>query len=139
MSAAPATMSSNRPYLVRAIYEWIGDNGMTPHLLVDAGQPGVQVPPQAVKDGQVVLNIAGRAVAQLDLGNDAIRFMARFSGTSFSVQVPLTAVLAIYAQETGQGMMLPADEQSEGAPAEPASTPTPDDSGPKRPRLRVVK
>ncbi len=131
-------MTSNRPYLIRAIYEWIGDNGMTPHLLVDAGYPGVQVPPQAVKDGQVVLNIAARAVAQLDLGNVAIRFMARFSGVSQSVDVPLPAVLAIYAQETGQGMMLPRDEEEEvgeDPPPEPAAP----GEAPRRTHLRVVK
>jgi stringent starvation protein B len=135
-------MSSNRPYLIRAIYEWIGDNGMTPHLLVDASQPGVQVPPQSVKDGQVVLNIAARAVGQLDLGNEGISFMARFSGVSRSVRVPLQAVLAIYAQETGQGMMLPREEEPPGgATAGEAMqpTPTPEDDGPKRPHLRVIK
>lgn len=131
-------MTSNRPYLIRAIYEWIGDNGMTPHLLVDASQPGVQVPPQAVKDGQVVLNIASRAVAQLELGNSAIRFLARFSGVSQSVEVPLTAVLAIYAQETGQGMMLPRDE-GEDAGDEPPPEPTSPSEPPRRTHLRVVK
>ncbi len=131
-------MTSNRPYLIRAIYEWIGDNGMTPHLLVDATQPGVRVPAQAIKDGQVVLNIAARAVAQLELGNTEIRFLARFSGVSQSVEVPLTAVLAIYAQETGQGMMLPRDASEEAGgdpPPEPASPGEP----PRRTHLKVVK
>ncbi len=135
-------MTSNRPYLIRAIYEWIGDNGMTPHLLVDATQAGVQVPMQSVKDGQVVLNIAARAVGQLDLGNDGIRFMARFSGVSHSVRVPLAAVLAIYAQETGQGMMLPRDDEATSAAATPAeeTAPAPITESPKRPSfLRVVK
>lgn len=132
-------MTSNRPYLVRAMYEWISDNGLTPYLLVDAGVEGVQVPMQAVKDGRVVLNIAGRAVAQLELGNDEIRFMARFSGVSQSVRVPLPAVLAIYAQETGQGMMLPAADEEE----EPSGAPPSDDGDreppPRRSHLRVVK
>lgn len=130
-------MSSNRPYLVRAMYEWIADNGLTPYLLVDAAGDGVQVPVQAVKDGRVVLNIAGRAVAQLDLGNDEVRFMARFSGVSQAVRVPLPSVLAIYAQETGQGMMLPQGEEEEG----PAQSPPPDDNSepPRRSHLRVVK
>jgi stringent starvation protein B len=133
-------MTSNRPYLIRAIYEWIGDNGLTPHLLVDAAQPGVQVPPQSVRDGQVVLNIAAQAVGQLDLGNDGVSFMARFSGVSRSVWVPLPAVLAIYAQETGQGMMLPieAGDSEPGAPS-PEPTPTAQPEGSKRPRLRVIK
>lgn len=129
-------MSSNRPYLVRAIYEWIADNGLTPYLLVDAGVDGVQVPQQAIKEGRVVLNIAGRAVAQLELGNDEIRFMARFSGVSQQVRVPLPAVLAIYAQETGQGMMLPQGEEDE----EPPQAPPPEHGEPsRRPHLRVVK
>lgn len=129
-------MSSNRPYLVRAMYEWIADNGLTPYLLVDAAGDGVQVPNQAIKDGRVVLNIAGRAVAQLELGNDEIRFMARFSGVSQSVHVPLPAVLAIYAQETGQGMMLPQGDEEEGPPQSP---PPDDDEPPRRSHLRVVK
>jgi len=107
MPAEPPVMTSNRPYLVRAMYEWIGDNGMTPYLLVDASHPGVQCPPQAVQDGRVVLNIAGRAVSSLQMGNEDIAFKARFSGVSQLVSIPMAAVQAIYAQETGQGMMLP--------------------------------
>lgn len=102
-------MTSHRPYLLRALYEWIADNGMTPHLLVDATRPSVQVPMHAVKDGRIVLNIAERAVSRLDMSNDTIRFSARFGGVSHSVSVPVGAVLAIYARETGQGMALPDD------------------------------
>jgi stringent starvation protein B len=134
-----APMSSNRPYLLRALYEWIGDNDMTPHLLVDATCEGVQVPKAAVKDGRVVLNIAARAVAGLDMGNRELRFKARFGGVSQSVVVPMAAILAIYAQETGQGMMLPEDG---GALAEeaPGDAPEPPEDGPKRGgHLRVVK
>lgn len=133
-------MASNRPYLLRALNEWICDNGMTPYLLVDAQREGVQVPASAVKDGRVVLNIAPRAVAHLVIDNREVRFMARFGGVSQSVQVPVGAVLAIYAQESGQGMMLPED----GAlmPDEsPDPTPGPDAGGdaPRRSHLRVVK
>ena len=132
-------MTSNRPYLLRALYQWIGDNSMTPHLLVDATREGVQVPASTVKEGRVVLNIAARAVANLDLGNRDVRFKARFGGVSQSVVVPMSAILAIYAQETGQGMMLPED----GGPLpadEPDSSPEPPDDGPKRGgHLRVVK
>lgn len=132
-------MTSNRPYLVRAMYEWIADNGLTPYLLVDAAVEGVNVPAQAVKDGRVVLNIAGRAVAQLELGNDEVRFMARFSGVSQSVRVPVAAILAIYAQETGQGMMLPQGEE-DGTPPPPSGGPGEGgDEPPKRSHLRVVK
>src|SRR3546814_3670915 len=80
MSESPPAMTSHRPYLLRALYEWIADNGMTPHVLVDATQAGVRVPPHTVKDGRVVLNIADRAVARLEMDNDSIRFTARFGG-----------------------------------------------------------
>jgi len=126
MSDKPPVMTSHRPYLLRALYEWIADNGMTPHVLVDATRPGVRVPTHAVKDGKVVLNIADRAVAKLELDNDSIRFTARFGGVSHPVLVPIAAVLAIYARETGQGMALPediadpgdADRQSDAAAAD---------------------
>jgi stringent starvation protein B len=107
-------MTSHRPYLLRALYEWIVDNGMTPHLLVDAEYPGVRVPPHTVKDGRVVLNVAERAVARLDMDNDAVSFTARFGGVSHPVMVPVGAVLAIYARETGQGMALPEDQAVPG-------------------------
>src|SRR6478672_3189151 len=151
-------MTSHRPYLLRALYEWIVDNGMTPHVLVDAGMPGVRVPTHAVKDGRIVLNIAERAVAKLEMGNDALRFTARFAGVSQAVMVPLPAIIAVYARETGQGMALPDDPHGAtapmaatpapagDAPGEPAS-PSPDDDGPDGPaqppkrggHLRIVK
>ena len=143
-------MTSNRPYLLRAIYDWISDNNLTPYVLVDAGFAGVRVPPQVVKNGQVVLNLAMRAVANLDLGNEWISFQARFSGVSQTIQIPVQAVLALYAQENGQGMMFPAEEEGDDVP--PPTPPEPDhadsttgaDAGgdkPKRgsPHLRVVK
>ena len=95
MSDDANSMTSHRPYLLRALYEWIVDNGMTPHLLVDATRPAVRVPVHAVKDGRIVLNVADRAVSQLDMGNDVIRFSARFGGVSHNVSVPVGAVLAI--------------------------------------------
>ncbi|UXN01563.1 ClpXP protease specificity-enhancing factor [Xanthomonas hortorum pv. pelargonii] len=140
-------MTSHRPYLLRALVEWINDNGMTPHVLVDAGLPGVQVPASAVKDGRVVLNIAERAVVGLQVDNESVRFTARFGGVSYPVMVPMAAVLAVYARETGQGMALPDDipgtstePPDPGAPP-PPSPPTPDEppSAGKRPHLRVVK
>ena len=141
-------MSSNRPYLLRAIYDWISDNNLTPYILVDAGFAGVRVPPQVIKNGQVVLNLAMRAVVNLDMGNDWISFQARFSGVSQSIQIPVTAVLALYAQENGQGMMFPADEEGGDTPppmAPPPDAPVPAEgagsSKPKRgaPHLRVIK
>ncbi|MDH5831914.1 ClpXP protease specificity-enhancing factor [Luteimonas sp. M1R5S18] len=144
MSESQPAMTSHRPYLLRALYEWISDNGMTPHILVDAGLPGVRVPTHTVKDGRVVLNIADRAVAKLELDNDAVRFTARFGGVSHPVVVPVSAVLAIYARETGQGMALP-EEVGPGQPP-PDDEPTPpddtpgDDGAPKRgAHLRVIK
>jgi stringent starvation protein B len=143
-----SSMTSHRPYLLRALYEWIADNGMTAHLLVDATQPGVRVPAHTVKDGKVVLNIATRAVAHLDLGNEAVAFTARFGGVSHAVVVPLSAVLAIYARETGQGMALPEDTGAPGpdpgAAIRGEDTP-PDDGGDEPPapkrgaHLRIVK
>jgi len=129
------SMSSNRPYLLRAMYDWISDNGLTPYILVDASTPGVNVPRSAIKDGRVVLNVAARAVAQLELGKDFVRFNARFSGVSQSVEVPMSGVLAIYAQENGQGMMFPAENQPPPAPG-PTSA---EAAGKKGPHLRVVK
>lgn len=125
-------MSSNRPYLLRAMYEWIVDNGMTPYILVDAAAPSVNVPKSAIKDGRIVLNIAARAVAQLELGKERVTFVARFSGVSQPVDVPMAAILAIYAQENGQGMMFP----SEGQTPPPSQ---PDSAAKKGPHLRVVK
>jgi len=136
-------MTSNRPYLLRAMYEWIADNGMTPYILVDANAPGVKVPKTAIKDGRVVLNVAARAVAQLELGSEYVRFMARFAGVSQAVEAPISAVLAIYAQENGQGMMFPAENPPPAQPAAPgeaAAGPAPTEPGPKKgPHLRVVK
>lgn len=147
MPDSPSAMTSHRPYLLRALYEWIADNGMTPHVLVDAQQPGVRVPADTVKDGRVVLNIADRAVARLELDNESVRFTARFAGVSYPVVVPIPAVLAIYARETGQGMALPEDI---GGPAGPDDgPPTPDgsdrrDEGPapaskRGAHLRIIK
>ena len=131
----PTAMSSNRPYLLRALYEWISDNGLTPYILVDATNPGVRVPPGAAKDGKVVLNIAARAVTQFEITNERIHFLARFGGVSQGVDIPMTGVLAIYAQENGQGMMFSA----ENAPPEPPPAATKSDDTVKKPHLRVVK
>ena len=136
-------MTSNRPYLLRAIYEWISDNGLTPYLLVDARQGNVRVPQHAIKDGQVVLNVAMRAVAELQLGLDAVSFAARFNGVSQQVWVPMQAVLAIYAQENGQGMMFPPEAAPAVEPVADAEAaredPEPGKPPRKGPQLRVVK
>ena len=163
MDDNPLQMTSHRPYLLRALYEWVVDNGMTPHVLVDAQMPGVTVPRHAVKDGRIVLNIADRAVSRLDMGNDSLRFTARFGGVSQAVNVPLYAIIALYARETGHGMALPPDPGGDSAAAgtgdattqdvassdaDPdSSDTTPDDDGPASPadppkrgsHLRIVK
>ncbi|WP_372015353.1 ClpXP protease specificity-enhancing factor [Pseudoxanthomonas sp. 10H] len=150
MSDDAPRMTSYRPYLLRALTEWINDNGMTPHILVDAGVPGVRVPPGVVREGKVVLNIADRAVAGLQMDNEWIGFTARFGGVSQPVSVPVGAVLAVYARETGQGMVLPEEgaggphahgedvhdgDGHDDTPPEGPADPTPG----KRPHLRVVK
>ena len=124
-------MTSNRPYLIRAINEWLLDNQFTPHLLVDAEAPGVDVPNNFVQDGRIVLNIGPHAVEGLRISNEEVTFLARFSGVSQLISFPVSAVLAIYARENGRGMVFNEDEE-----------PEPDDSGPKpdaRPSLKVVK
>ena len=98
-------LTPRRPYLMRAFYDWLVDNDLTPHLVADATLPGVKVPMEFVSDGQIVLNIAPRAVGNLELGNEAVSFNARFSGRPHSVIVPLYAAVAIYARENGAGTM----------------------------------
>jgi stringent starvation protein B len=131
-----AEMTSNRPYLLRALYEWIADNQMTPHVLVEAGADGVDVPNQAIQKGKVILNVDHSAVRELELGNDWLTFKARFSGNEHNVSVPVNAVLAIYAKENGQGMMFAQDDEFI-PPTDPDSDPgtKPD----KRPHLTIVK
>jgi len=103
-------LTSKRPYMVRALYEWIADNDLTPYLLVDAAVDGVMVPAHAVQNDRVVLNVGVQAVDKLQLGNQLISFDARFNGRVENISVPLSAVLAIYARENGVGMAFDADE-----------------------------
>lgn len=147
-------MTPNRPYLLRAFYEWIVDNNLTPYLVVDATVPGVKVPLQHVQNGQIVLNINPSAVGNLLLGNDAVTFNARFGGSPFALYIPQRAVLAIYARENGAGTMFTPEEDEDDILAEelmdeeaelissPTDAPEPDDPDdkPKRPsHLRVIK
>src|SRR5512147_1858161 len=134
-------MKPRRPYLLRAIHEWISDSLCTPHIVVDATMAGVEVPRQYVKDGKIVLNVSWNATANLRLGNDEVSFSGRFGGVSLSVRAPIAAVLAIYARETGQGMIFADDDAGEpSTAATDAGTPTatapgPDDDGtpPRKP------
>lgn len=133
-------MTPNSPYLIRGLYEWILDNGMTPHLLVNANHPKAQVPLGFVQEGRIVLNICPTAVHGLVLGNERIAFGARFGGVSTEVSFPPQAVLGIYARENGRGMLFPEDElagdaEGEVTEAEP-EPPTPPRA---RPSLKVVK
>lgn len=136
-------MLSSRPYLVRAIHEWIVDSGLTPHLLVDAEQPGLDVPESSIQDGRVVLNVSPSAVRDLLIDSEMVTFVARFGGVSRAVTVPMAAVEAVYARENGRGMMFPVDEDDDdGAPESEPGDDTGDRSGPKRksrPNLKVVK
>ncbi|MFA0566772.1 ClpXP protease specificity-enhancing factor [Vibrio gallaecicus] len=158
-------MTPRRPYMLRAFYEWLVDNELTPHLVVDATLPGVRVPEEFIEDGQIILNVAPRAVGQLELGNEAVTFSARFGGRPHSVIVPLYAVQAIYARENGAGTMFEPEEayvnatdnEIEESPFEEVTTaPTlsvakpevaPQEPGPEpeiprpkgKPSLRVIK
>ncbi|KQN49254.1 Clp protease ClpP [Serratia sp. Leaf50] len=107
-------MSPRRPFLLRAFYDWLLDNQLTPHLVVDVTQPGVSVPMEFARDGQIVLNIAPRAVGGLELGNADVRFNARFGGVPREVFVPIAAVLAIYARENGAGTMFEPEPALDG-------------------------
>lgn len=131
-------MTSSRPYLIRALYEWIIDNEMTPYIVVDASMEGLAVPTQHVQDGQIVLNISPRAVEKLELTNTHIAFSARFGGAALNVWVPPKAVLAIYARENGEGMMFrEGGGNDEGGP--PSSPDAPSGPASRKPRLRVVR
>ncbi len=126
---------------MRALYEWIVDNGCTPYLLVDAGIRGVDVPRQYVKDGQIVLNISPSAVIDLNISNDLVYFNGRFGGVPTDISVPVNAVVGIYARENGQGMVFEAEEGPQGPDDDPDQTPP--ESGPGkpegRPSLKIVK
>ncbi len=113
------SMTPNQPYLVRAIYEWIVDNDLTPYILVNAENDYAQLPRQYVENGKIVLNIAPMAVEALELGNDYIGFSARFAGKPMEVNFPVSAVLAIYARENGQGMVFSETDDDNTPPPEP--------------------
>ncbi|MEM7220144.1 MAG: ClpXP protease specificity-enhancing factor [Pseudomonadota bacterium] len=127
-------MNSNRPYLIRALFEWICDNDCTPYLLIDANHADVQVPTEHVEQGRIVLSIAPRSVRGLELGNERIAFDARFGGREFPVSLPVTAVQAIYAKETGEGMTFAAPAAAADADAAP-----PEPKGDSKSHLKVVK
>ena len=133
-------MSSNKPYLIRAIYDWIIDNNCTPHILVNTQYPGVEVPQEHVVNDRIVLNISPQACRGLHLDNDKIVFSARFSGISVQIMVLPAAVLAIYAKENGRGMEF-GEEFHEPPPPATASTPSVSNikSKSSKPALTLVK
>ncbi|HWW19404.1 MAG TPA: ClpXP protease specificity-enhancing factor [Steroidobacteraceae bacterium] len=132
---------SRRPYLLRAMHEWITDSGHTPHVIVDATRAGVEVPGAYIKDGKIVLNLSTSATQRLQLKNDWIEFDARFAGVVHHVRVPMHAVLGVYARETGEGMVF-SETEKEPTPPEPPNQPdkaplTPTEG--RRAKLTVVK
>jgi len=130
------SMTSSQSYLLRAIYEWIIDNGMTPYILVNADMENTHVPRQYIENGKIVLNLAPQAVNDLQLTNEFVMFNARFSGKSMEVSLPIAAVLAIYAKENGQGMVFSDGDDNQPPPTEPS----PDDSDKdKKSHLKLVK
>jgi len=124
-----------RPYLLRAMHQWITDCGNTPHVIVDAGREGTEVPKAYVKEGKIVLNLSEGATQRLRLGNEEIEFDARFAGVIHHVQFPVSAVLGVYAKETGEGMVF--SEQDLGP--EPPRPTLSEEGAARRPQLRVVK
>lgn len=136
-------MNSSRPYLVRALYEWIVENDCTPHLLVNSDYKGVQVPAGYASDGQIVLNVSPTAVRHLQMENAAVSFEGRFGGVAQSLFIPVAAIMAIYARENGQGMVFELEQpdagpdDSDSPHDEPPGGQPPKPSG--RPSLKVVK
>ena len=126
-------MTSLKPYLIRAVYEWIVDNDLTPHILVNAGNNQGSLPADYIEDGKIILNIRPQAVEALSLGNEAIEFNARFSGKPMTITASINAIMAIYAKENGKGLVF---DQEEGNNDEPPPEQPP---SPGKPSLRIVK
>lgn len=138
-------VSPTRPYMIRAIYQWIEDNYLTPYLMVDATVEGVQVPSEHVQEGRIVLNIASRATGNMTMDNDYVGFSARFGGVSRDIWVPVQAVMGIYAKENSQGMFFDPNEYDDYTPPAQDSktnTATANKTKPKRENtlgLKVLK
>jgi stringent starvation protein B len=133
------TVISRRPYFLRAMHEWMLDSGFTPHLVIDANAPGVVAPEGYATDGKLILNISPAATQALSLGNDEIAFSARFGGVPREVSVPIAAVMAIYARETGQGVVFSPEDEAEAPVAPDAGNPEPERPQDGRPHLKVIK
>jgi stringent starvation protein B len=129
---------AKRPYLLRAMHQWVTDCGHTPHVIVDVDRPGVEVPKAYVKEGKIVLNLSPSATQRLVIGNESVDFEARFAGVVHHVRFPVNAVLGIYARETGEGMVF---SEADLGP-EPPTRPSPAEEGgssSRRPQLKIVK
>jgi stringent starvation protein B len=132
-------MTSSRPYLIRAMYEWMVDNQMTLHLLVFADRPGVVVPQDHIDDGKIVLNISPSAVRDLIMGNEEITFSGRFSGKPMTVIVPVQCAVGIYTRENGKGMVFSPEDGDPDPENTPATKKGSEKKSANRPSLRVVK
>ena len=129
-------MTPNRPYLLRAFYDWIVDNRLTPYIVVNADYPNVAVPDRFVENGKIILNIAPQAISQLSMGNSLVEFDANFSGHINHIYLPIFSITAIYAYENGRGMVF-AEEDQEGGNEDEETQPSKRIKGP--PKLRIVK
>ena len=132
---------STKPYLIRALYEWCTDSGLTPYLTVKV-DANTRVPMEHVKNGEIVLNISADATHRLTLGNDMVQFSARFNGASRECSIPMSAVVGIFARENGQGLVFPpepVDETGAGTNARPEPPEPPQAPPPGRPKLQVIK
>lgn len=139
-------MTQSRPYLLRAIYDWLIENDQTPYLLVDAEAENVTIPLEHVQDGKIILNVSMTATRDLDLSNEAVTFNARFGGKPMMVYVPIMAALALYSKENGRGMMFPDEVSDDNEPPPLSSVPVSEqgktaskDSPPKKSHLTLVK
>ena len=130
---AERPLSRQRPYLLRGMHEWMTDNALTPHIVVDATREGLDLPAGHVRDNKIVLNVSYAATRALLIDNDVVTFEARFNGVPKVLNIPIDAVLGIYARENGKGMVF-AEETAPDPPPDDASPPKGD-----RPTLRVVK
>jgi len=131
-------MTPSRPYLIRAIYEWLTENGLTPYMMVNAGFEGVEVPDQFIDDGKIVLNIAPEAIRGMEMSNQVVTFEASFSGIVYTIYVPVMAVQAIYAYENGRGMVFD-EEEDDGGETTPPEGSTPTSTSGNKAHLKIIK
>lgn len=144
MTGDKARVGKQRPYLLRAMHEWMSDNDLTPHIVVDANREGLTIPREHVSDGKLILNLSFSATHDLRIGNEFVDFEARFGGVARRLSIPVSAVLGIYARETGQGMVFTDDDTKPDEPAAhpeaEAPAPQPPEGKPaKGPNLKIVK